>query len=72
MWHGTGKPFSRCLDFSKSSIRDKDNLCTVTCYTFQKDIEEKTTSLWTWLNVAAMSNPDEYKNMRYNSYKKQR
>ena len=42
------------------------------CYTFQKDIEEKTTSLWTWLNVAAMSNPDEYKNMRYNSYKKQR
>ena len=31
----------------------------------QEDIEEKTLSLWTWLNVNAMSDPDKFVNQRY-------
>ena len=31
----------------------------------QEDIEEKTLSLWTWLNVNSMSDPDKFVNQRY-------
>ncbi|KAJ7389800.1 Myotubularin- protein 2 [Desmophyllum pertusum] len=38
----------------------------------EEDIEDKTTSLWTWLNVVTMSNPDKFINLRYNDNRQQR
>lgn len=38
----------------------------------EEDIEEKTTALWSWLNVVTMSNPDRFKNMRYNKNQQQK
>lgn len=61
---------------AKALLRGKEHLRTYygisVWYAFQEDIEEKTTSLWTWLNVVAMSKPDKFKNMRYSKNQQQR
>lgn len=46
---------SRFGTFIVNSERERD----------EEDIEEKTLSLWTWLNVNSMSDPDKFVNQRY-------
>ena len=41
-------------------------------YALQEDIEDKTISLWTWLNVSTMANPDKFINLRYKESQQQR
>lgn len=38
----------------------------------EEEIEDKTTSLWTWLNVVSMSDPDKFVNLRFKNSNQRR
>lgn len=55
---------------TQNFIFQKENIGLLSSW--QEEYEDKTISLWTWLNVTTMANPEKFINLRYKEQQQQR